>query len=244
MDKFFFYKRIFQNILINIFKFKFSFLKLFPNYYIKPNLEKIETKRLFIVSSCLNPNNLINQDRITQTIEGLQSIKKNYPDSFIVFLENSILTNSQELQIIANLDLYINYFDDTKIQNSNLHYNKGVPQFLMFLKFLIQNFPLINFEFIHFMSARYKITEKINDNFIQNGVNFKFNLQTKNVSTRHFIFKNSKVKIVIKIVKYSYFFALLGCSVEDTIFLFTKKYNKLLKLFVSGYVSGIQFISE
>jgi hypothetical protein len=244
MINFFFYKRIIINIIFNLYKFKYTSINILPYFKVKSNQIVINNKRLFIVSSCLNPNNNINNERLVQTINGLKSIKNFYTDTYLVILENSLINENQELQFREHSDLYLNYSSDPKINQSNKHINKGVPQFYMFLKFLIENQSKINVEFIHFISARYSITKKISEDLIENGSNFRFNPITNNVSTRHFIFRNIKIQNLINLFKNTYILALLGCSVEDTIFLFSKNYNKLRYIFITGYVSGLELINE
>jgi hypothetical protein len=244
MHNLFYYKRIIFNICKNILSFKFQNINILPFFFNHLNNFNIENKRLFLVSSCLNPYSKLDEERFNQTINGLKSIRYYYDDSFIVFLENSILSESQELQIKQYTNLYLNYESDFKIKKSNKHLNKGVPQFFMFLKFLNENKFSVNFDYIHFISARYSIVQKINDDLIADGANFKFFSKTKNVSTRHFIFKNTNIKKIISILQNSYLLALLGCSVEDTIFLFPKRFNNLSNIFIKGHVSGIQLINE
>jgi hypothetical protein len=244
MINFFLYKRIIINIIFNLYKLKYTSINILPFFKVKTNEIIINRKRLFIVSSCLNPNNNSSNARLVQTINGLKSIKNYYKDTYIVILENSIINTNQELQFIEHCDLYINYSSDPKINQTNNHFNKGVPQFYMFIKFLVENQTQINVEFLHFISARYSVTKKISDDLIKNGSNFRFNPITKNVSTRHFIFRNVKIRTLISLLKNTYILALLGCSVEDTIFQFSKTHNKLTNNFVTGYVSGLELINE
>ena len=60
MINFFFYKRIIINIIYNLYKFKYTSINILPYFKVKSNEIVINNKRLFIVSSCLNPNYNIN----------------------------------------------------------------------------------------------------------------------------------------------------------------------------------------
>ena len=245
--------RIFKNIIKNFGKNKI--LKYIVNKnFIHVNHEKIINKNnIFIITSCLNPNDLtekiINsytniENRYQETIETIKSIKNNFVDPYIILLENSHVPTQYFDSLVTQVDELIDYSKNSYILKSRQHNNKGVPQFAMIYKFIFENKNKYLFDTLHFISARYVLHSNISNNYIEYGSYLLFYKNSKNVSTRYYFFKKCTLDRLKIAYKYTLLLAILGNSVEDVIFLFTPKNNYLNKIDLSGKVAGIQFIHE
>jgi hypothetical protein len=245
--------RIIKNIINNFNKKNISIIfsdKSFSKTYIE---SKINRQEIFIITSCLNPNDLTEkiissytniENRYQETVETIKSIKYNFVDPYIILLENSNIPTQYFDSLVTQVDELIDYSKNRYILKSRQHNNKGVPQFAMIYKFIFENKNKYLFDTLHFISARYVLHSNISNNYIEYGSYLLFYKNSKNVSTRYYFFKKCKLDRLKIAYKYTLLLAILGNSVEDVIFLFTPKNNYLNKIDLSGKVAGIQFIHE
>lgn len=253
-DKLFFVLRFFKNSVKHFSFSTPSYFKLLRDNNLKLRHEAVLSNDIFIVTSCLNPHDSTEsfdhnanhkfEQRFLETVSGLESIRKYYPNSYIIFLENSQIPTLNLEFLMDKVDEYFNYSECEFIKYSRRHQNKGVPQFMMLLKFCQENSANFDSEFIHIISARYIILDSIAENKINNGAYFLYNKKSKNVSTRYYCFKKVGLNKLAQIFKKTLFCAILGCSVEDVIFLFTPAFTQLSKLNIYGVVGGVEKIYE
>ncbi|PCJ59286.1 MAG: hypothetical protein COA79_11350 [Planctomycetota bacterium] len=245
------------HILKNIFKFHPRYLYLFRKNknIIEKNTPKIQKKNIFVITSCVNINesseypvhnaNHTAGDRLNETIKGLKSIRENYSDSYIIFLESSNLSIDNIDQVKSLIDEYHNFSDLKAIRIARKHYNKGVPQFTALINFFeinCNNYCADNF---HILGARYSLTTNITkDKNFKPGAHFLYYSEYNNVSTRYFLLRELSMVELIKPFRKTLYCALAGASVEDFISDFFPKNDYLQKLGIVGLVNGEKLIDE
>lgn len=215
---------------------------------------RISKKHIFVVTSCLNPddgNNYHNHnpshhlhDRLRETVLGIQSIRNNFAESHIILLDNSKVAEDTEIIIRKAVDEYYNYYDSSYIKTSRKHYNKGVPQFAKLLKFCQENHENYVADTFHFMSARYQLTGNVAERTQESGSYFLYYDKFNNVSTRYYFFKHQSLRSILKAFKRTLFCAIVGNSVEDTLFMFVNEFKQVERLQVTGMINGIQLLNE
>ena len=108
------------------------------------------------------------KQRLNQTIETIESIKKYIPNYYIVLFDNSIF-NQNEYDLLNNsVNLFINITDNEKINfYTNNSENKAYGELTqtIFALYYIKNIPINNFFKI---SGRYKLNEFFNYNDYDN----------------------------------------------------------------------------
>lgn len=164
------------------------------NNNLKPYFENIESKNIVFITSKLVVSDTSfsyikkrsiysKQERITQTINTIKSVRKYIPDSHIVLLDNSIL-NTFEKNILNNMvDTFINITD-----NNVLNYFTDVFEYKAFgeisqtLQFLELFFQTDYMKIRNFfkITGRYEINADFNYNQYDNNLNiFKKHLSIK-----------------------------------------------------------------
>jgi len=243
-------------IIKNIPKINLRYLPLLKKN--KNNTKKVNTmiyENIFILTSCVNTNEnnsiFINHNpnhtpeiRLSETINGLKSIRKHYKDAKIIFIESSKLNSIQKRRIDLYVDDFFDYSNSKVIRIARKHYNKGVPQFTALVKFVEENYNKYNCKTLHFLGARYLINKKEADKYSNQGSYMKFSCKDFNSSTRYFFFKNISLKSLISPFRKTLYLSILGISVEDILFRFLPNFKKIKLLAISGIVNGIEPITE
>lgn len=126
----------------------------------------IPDKNLFIVTSSLKPNmgSFNDEDRFTQTIDSLKSIRKRFPAAFIVFSDVSLrsVIDSERQTISRLIDVYIDMSEQPDIKHCSLNQMKShAENLLMFytLQTLKQNNLLKDVKRIFKFSARTELED-------------------------------------------------------------------------------------
>ena len=248
--------RLIVVILKNIPKLNFRYYILLKknkriNHVTNPN----NFENIFIITSCVNTNEnnsqFINHNlyhtpekRLTETITGLKSIRKNYKNAIIVFLESSTLNQTQRKRLNEFVDDFFDYSNCENIITARKHYNKGVPQFTALVKFIEENYNKYNCKTLHFLGARYIINKKEADKYCDRGSYMKFSDKDFNSSTRYFFFKNTSLESLISPFRKTLYLSILGISVEDILFRFLPNFKKIKLLGISGIINGKEPIIE
>lgn len=212
-------------------------------------------ENIFILTSCVNTNEnnsiFINHNpnhtpeiRLSETINGLKSIRKYYKDAKIIFIESSKLNSIQKRSIDLYVDDFFDYSNSKVIRIARKHYNKGVPQFTALIKFIEENYKKYNGETIHFFGARYVLNAKQAEKYNNKGSYMKFSLKDYNSSTRYFFFKSIDLKYLILPFRKTLYLSILGVSVEDVLFRFLPNFRRIDLLNISGIVNGEKSITE
>jgi len=251
----------FQSIL-RIIKVAIKFINKFHPRYLSLLIadkdivkrSRVSKKDIFIITSCLNPedgNNYHNHnpshqlnDRLQETVLGIQSIRINFSGAYIILLDNSKVAKDTEILIRNSVDEYYNYYDSSYIKTSRKHFNKGVPQFAKLVKFCQENHENYVADTFHFMSARYQLTGNIAHSIQDSGSYFLYYEKFNNVSTRYYFFKQKSLKSILKAFKSTLFWAIAGNSVEDVLFIFVPEFKQVGKLEITGMINGIQLLDE
>jgi hypothetical protein len=238
----------------HIFLFHPRYLLLFNKNNLISSKQKINVENIFIITSCLNPDdnkNYFNHnssnkngERLQETLKGIASIRNNFPNAYIILLENSYVSDSESNPLQVAVDKYFNYNEDNKIKISRKYFNKGVPQLSMLIKFCEENYDKYHAEVFHIISARYQIKENISSSLLESGSYFLFYREYKNVSTRYYFFKKISLITIMKSFRKTLFFAIFGNSIEDVLFMFVPEFKIVKELKITGMISGIQLINE
>lgn len=208
---------------------------------------------VFVLNACINPfddNNYASYDapkdvnkRFQQVLEGIESVRKYFDDTFIVYVENSKIPAEYENQIKDRVNVYMNFSKNSFLTYSRKISNKGVPWSmaqLLAIKHLNQN--SLFFKNYHFLNARYKVSALSFENaIIKNKVGYMHvKMKPYNLSTIYFFFSNVQVTRIFKIFRQAHIFSICGFSVEDvfSIFFFRKQYLK--ELGITGTINAIE----
>jgi len=245
--------RVFKNFIKNIHRINVLNILLFKKNNKLIKRKYIDYKDIFIITSCINIydgnyyiHNLRHSPnkRFTQTIDGLKSIKKYYPYSYIVIIESSKLSLQYVKEIETYVDEYIDYSNDRYIKVARKHFNKGVPQFYAYIKYFEENGAFLNAKTIHFLGGRYSLYGNFANFYNNTGIYFLYNKINQNVSTRYFFVKSINLGALTEPFKKTMFMAVLGNSVEDFIHRFNNNIFLISKIGVSGMINGLEFIEE
>jgi hypothetical protein len=124
------------------------------------------------------------QDRIMQTINTINSVRKNIPDSYIILLDNSLLNNF-EINILSKLvNSFINITDNSLVNyyTDKFQYKAfgEISQMIQFFELFLQtNYTQIKNFFK--ITGRYEISQNFDYNQYDNNLNiFKKNLSVTN----------------------------------------------------------------
>jgi len=240
----------------NIVRFHPRYFSLFiKNKAIKSARQVVRTEDIFIITSCVNTNEntsqFINHNpvhtpeiRLEETVTGLKSIKQFYPNAYIILIESSILSRSQKQVLSPFINVFFDFSDYQLIKTARKHYNKGVPQFTAYLKFLEENKDHFEASTFHFIGARYILTGNCAVEYTNAGSYMLFFPEHDNVSTRYFFVKDIKLEKLIKSFRITLYLAITGNSVEDILHGFIPDFKKIKKLNIRGIVNGQQIIHE
>ena len=212
-------------------------------------------KNIFIITSCINIHDNVDypihnvmhtaNDRLSEALAGLKSVRDNYAESYIIFLESSKISDEDKKQIEPLINEYHDYSEYKSIKIARKHFNKGVPQFTALINFLEENGDHYCADIFHFLGARYSLTANITDNkIISTGAHFLHYPEHNNVSTRYFFMCNLTLSEIIKPFRKTLYCAMAGASVEDFISCFFMKRNHLKRLGIQGLVNGKEMIYE
>lgn len=249
-------KLLLLKILIkNFFRLNPSYAYLLISNKIQNKSKKIIKKNIFIVTSCINVNDVFGvhihnlkhgvETRFTESIAGLKSIRSFYKDAYIIFLESSKLLPDYESEVKILVDEYYNYCEINSIYLARKHFNKGVPQFTALVKFIEENQHNYSADIFHFLGARYSLTVNNTENrSMLSGAYFLYYPSHKNVSTRYFFFKKMHLSTLATAFRKTLYCAIVGGSVEDFIQCFFSVNYSLKELGVTGVVNGVETIFE
>ena len=172
--------------------------------YIKSNQNKIEeasNKNIILITSKIyvsatkfsysNSRSLYSsEERFTQTLKTISTIKQNIPDYFIILFDNSNFTEEEILLLNKNVDCFINITNNDKLNyyTNDCEYKyladlfQQINSFYYFLKFIDQT------KMKHFfkISGRYFLNNDFDYNIFDNNYNiFKKN---ENVTDRDYYY--------------------------------------------------------
>jgi hypothetical protein len=151
-------------------------------------------KNLILITSIIDPpknplsysetRSIFNKtQRLDQTQCTIESVKKNIPDSIIVLVECSELTNEENEYFKNNVNFFINMYDDkdSNIQKIYSQYKAECEGTMTVyaLDYILKN--NISFNALYKISGRYSLTDKFNYNDFNN-----------NSSVVHFINNDDK----------------------------------------------------
>lgn len=99
-------------------------------------------------------------ERFTQTLKSIESIRKYIPDSYIYLIECSDDIDEEEKIFKELVDTYVNCFNVDEVKNSVQSPHKGIGE-MNFLLYFLNNFDNLD-EFDHFfkLSGRYYLNNK------------------------------------------------------------------------------------
>lgn len=253
-NKFFSNIRLAKVAIKNLYRIHLRYFFLIKTHDIIKSKKHISKRDIFILTSCLNHDDNVTfhnhnpshnlEMRLKETLNGIASIRKNFPNGYIIILDNSKIPNKESKLLLDAVDEYYDYSESSYIKISRKHFNKGVPQFSVLSKFCQENYKNYSAEFFHFMSARYNIVNKINNKISDPGTYMLYFEKSKNVSTRYYFFKNYSLSKISMAFKKTLLFAILGNSVEDALFMFVPNFKMLKKLEIKGMINGTQYIYE
>lgn len=127
-------------------------------------------------------------DRFKQTKETIKSVKKYIPNSYIVFIDNSDLTDEMVSFFNKNVDIFLNPKDDLEMQHdTDQNPTKAVGE-LAHLKYAISYIDKINFEWENLFKicGRYTLNSKFNFQKFDNSNNIlRINEPLTNYKTIH-----------------------------------------------------------
>lgn len=204
---------------------------------------------LFILSSCINPNDNIDfvnysqplseLDRFFQVSESVKSIRNFFPKAKIVYLDNSKISKYIENDLTKLVDEYHNYSQVPLMAQIRKIHNKGIAWSLTNFLFLISRFNNCNFKSIHFLNGRYQITPKVvlnSSGMVDNYLYVKF--KEYNISTIYLVFNNVDNRKIIKYFRRAFYFSLAGYSVEDVFAISRFRVKYIKELGVIGNING------
>ncbi|MBO8219545.1 hypothetical protein [Prochlorococcus marinus] len=210
-------------------------------------------KNLYITNSCLNPfdnenftnfnNNLNVNSRYQDTIESLNSIKKNDKNAYIIFVDNSKFNVEMEREIIEKSDLYFSIKNYKSVLKSRKSTNKGVPA-LVTIIFGLEVASLINKNRnnLNIIPARYKLISNQLNKIKSKGVYMKICRRNNNHSTRRIIIVKrqiSKIRLMSLL-----FLTASNISLENIIGIFLYPIKNIPYLGIEGYINGNDFFCE
>lgn len=188
------------------------------------------------------------QQRFEQSLQTIQSIRKNIPNSYIVFIEGTCIENSMINELTNCVDVFYNAsIHEWVLAEVNSPY-KGRGEAATLISYLLSNdFKEIRNQFITFskISGRYTIDNEFNFSIIPNHIvamvrNDNHHHSQKYFSTMFYTVPYDLFDIFIKALLECYNDNELksGVALEHIIYLYIVKYNIPIyvknKLFVSG----------
>jgi hypothetical protein len=200
-----------------------------------PSKLQNKTKNIVLITSIINIENtplsyskirsVYNKEqRYEQTLKTIESIRKNIPDSKILFVESSELEKNMEENIIKKSDYYLNLIklDNFKFYTNNRSKSLGegymTIQALKYLKEIG-----IDYENLFKISGRYYLNNKFKyEEFNNNYNNFKkINNNSENIFTCFFKLKNNYVDKLLLFLQNNFnnMIACMGYEVLFGIFL-------------------------
>lgn len=147
-------------------------------------MSEIRDTELFVITSVINPtvaplsytvtrSVFTEQERFTQTIETIDSIKRKVPWAKIAFLECSNISPDLERELKTQVNFYVNYYGNKKISDAVTSPYKGIGECYKLRKFL-EVYPFDNVKRLFKISGRYRLNDNFNhDNYDNNENNFK-----------------------------------------------------------------------
>jgi hypothetical protein len=243
-----------RNFRISKIVFLFKHIdKILSIYSMNLKINKSDTKKgkdLFILSSCINPNDnstyinykqpLSAAERLYQVLDSVNSVRSHFPESRIVYLDNSNISSDLEKELISVIDDYYNYSQCEIMSEIRKIHNKGIAWSLTNLLFLLNNFNNYEYETIHFLNGRYCVSKKVveNKNLLNSNKNLYLKFKKYNVSTIYFMFYNESKNNVINYFKKAFYYSMMGFSVEDVFAISSMKAYYLKELGVFGKING------
>lgn len=157
---------------------------LFFNQVIDKNIIIITSK--IIVSNlsfsyCKNRSIYSKEERFTQTLQTIKSIKDNVPDYYIILFDNSYFHDKNKLEKLKHsVDLFINNYDDSELNiYTNFYEYKSLSELSQLSRIYDLYLKYINFNAV---KSLFKISGRytINKNFIYDEYNNDHNILKKN----------------------------------------------------------------
>lgn len=168
-----------NSIIPNIF-----YKDLFFNELINKNIVIITSK--IVVSKlnfsyCKNRSIYNVEERFSQTLETINSVKKYIPDYYIILFDNSYFHDNNKIEKLkSSVNLFINNYEDSELSiYTNFYEYKSFAELSQLLSVYDQYLKYINFESI---KSIFKISGRyiINNNFIYSKYDNNFNILKKN----------------------------------------------------------------
>ena len=122
------------------------------------------------------------EERLSQTIETINSIRSKIQNSFIILYDNSILNNDEYYSIVDRVDCFINHHNDNVINNftnNSAHKLFGeIAQTYKILEYLTIFHKNMNIKNLFKITGRYVINEDFDYNKLNNINNIVFKRNT------------------------------------------------------------------
>ena len=243
----------------NLFVIHFAYIK---NIILKLTLRKYSAsgihsaRPVFILNACINPYDSLQYanyaapndvcDRFRQVMNGIKSVKENFIDSDIVYIENSNIPVDFESQLKSSVDFYFNFSNNNFLQYSRAISNKGVPWSISNLLCLIELNKIKHYTSYHFLNARYEVSTVSGENFHSNTREGYMHVKMKqsNITLLYFYFSGVSLRRIFSIFKFAHLCSVSGFSIEDlfSVFFFKKRY--LSTLGISGKINSVYNCEE
>lgn len=223
-------------------------------------LGEMEKRRgdVFIVTSCLNPadnaaypnHNSAHtlEERFSELLETFSSIRKFYPSSIIINVDNSRVPASMQEELCGAVDVSLNYADLLLMRWARKSRNKGVPYALSAALGVRWYSRKASSQIgrLHILAGRYILTGRALASVQERGAHFLYYDEHRNVSTRYFAYvSDAPWRLIWALVAGIPFMAILGRSVEGTIIRFPLlRWSRVERLDLYGWVNGTHEISE
>ena len=225
-------------------------------FYIKLNIKKIEKNIVIITSKIIVSDNKLNyannrsiyssDERFTQTLNTIDSIKNNIPNYYIILLDNSDLDITKVKILNESVDIFINLTSDKKLNYyTNISKYKAYGEIYQTKIILDVISNLINLNKLNILNlfkitARYIINKNFNyDNYNNNYNIFKLNTNVTNRKYYYTCFYK------ISNNNFTYYFNIINELFYDIVVKKTIIYNEIdLEVFFPKKLNQFKIINE
>ena len=214
-------------------------MRYFDNNVIRvPSEYKIKGKRIVILTSAILAKSVFSpEERLSQTLESIRSVRKFIPDATVVLIEATPISDEWTMRLAERTDWFIYYGLDPSIQGLNTVLNVGLAE----LRLLREVVPhLQSPEQVFKLSGRYSVSEL---SPIEEMVNGKYNFYYDDVNkSYHTTFYSFPVEGFVELTEQCSreMEGDLSLAVEAAFlkFISPERVNRVSRLGCSGYVSG------
>ena len=157
--------------------------KKLSNIIVNKNIVLI-TSKIYVSNNAFSYTNnrsfYTPKERYLQTIETIDTIKKNIPNYYIILFDNSYFDDNLKSKLKKNVDLFINITNDIKLNYFTDVYEykafADISQQISFYNYFLKHINIDTIQHFFKISGRYLI----NDSFDYNVYNNDYNIMKKN----------------------------------------------------------------